>query len=388
MKITFSYRERVAGIFLLAAALLVVAFVVGTAVQNRWFEPRVSYHTHVLRGEGLRTGSPVLLSGIEVGEIGGLSIMQDNRIDVEILVLEKHAHRVRRGSKAVVRRLLGIGEKRIHLVSPTEESTPLPAGALLPADEPIDLLDAVSEIDLGKYIRTMDRAVSATEVLLTKMEEEDRLERMIEAFDQMGPTMARLNELLDDINEPLAELIKDPSFKRTFDGADKLFNDPNTRRAMRHVAKTFDPQRIERLLSRTDRVLARFDALLAEDGHFHGALAGADRLMNDGRMDRMLTSMERLTDAEKLEKLVDNMGLIAEQMADIGPQIPQMTREMLVTMREAVVVLKALQKTWLLGDESEEARREVEKRSEEEEQQQQRARERPALPEEQEDSRP
>ena len=361
MKIYLSHRERAAGIFMLLAILFVVVFLVGTAIQNRWFEPRVSYHTHVVRGEGLRTGSPVLLSGIEVGEIGSLKILEDNRIEVELVVLEKHARRVRRGSKAVVRRLLGIGEKRIHIDAPAEQREPLPAGALLPADEPVDLLDAVSTIDLGSYIRTMDRFVAATEVLLDKMEEENRLERMVEAFDQMGPTMSRLNELLGEINEPLAELIGDPSLKGTFDGADQVFNDPSTQRALRRLAKTLEPRRVDRMMERTDRLIARFDALLEEDGHLNSTLAGADRLMNDGRMDRMLTSMERLTDAEKLEKLVDNMSVIAEQMAEIGPEIPAMTREMAVTMREAVVVLKALQKTWLLEDESDDARKEIDR---------------------------
>ncbi len=361
MKIYLSYRERFAGIFLLLSALAVVLFLVGTAVENRWFEARVTFHTHVVRGEGLRQGSPVLLSGIDVGEIGELQILDDNRIDVEIVVLEKHAHRLRQGSKAEVRRLIGIGEKRINLVSAGAEGPILPAGALLPADEPIDLLDAVSSIDLGQYIRTMDRAVAAMEVLLGKLEEEKRLERMVEAFDQMGPTMSRLNELLGEINEPLAAMMQDPSMRRTFQGADKVFNDPATRASLRRLSGALEPERVGKLMRRTDSLLARFDALLAEDGHLTGTLAGADRLMNDGRMDRMLTAMEKLTDAEKLEKLVDNLGLLAEQMAKIGPEIPQMTREMTTTMREAVVVLKALQKTWLLKDESKDARKEIEK---------------------------
>lgn len=364
VKIRLSYRERVAGVFLLLAGALVAAFVAGAAIQNRWFTPRVVFHTHVVRGEGLREGSPVLLSGIEVGETGSLTIMNDNRIDVEIIVLEQHAHRLRAGSKAVIRRLLGIGEKRIELVSSAENSPPLPAGALLPADEPVDLLDALSSIDLGLYIRTMDRAVNAMEVMLVKLEEGNRLERMVLAFDQMGPTMEKMNNLLDEVDEPMAALFKDESLRRTFQGADRLFNDPNTRLAMRNVASTFEPERIDRMLERTDQLIGRFDALLAENGHLQGAMAGMDRLVNDGRVDRMLTSLERLSNAEKIEKLVDNMGVLAEQMAKIGPEIPHMSKELLTTLREAVVVLKALQKTWLLEDESGEVRQELEKKRE------------------------
>ncbi|MCP4606821.1 MAG: MCE family protein [Proteobacteria bacterium] len=362
MKIYLSYRERFAGFFMLFTLLGVIAFIVGAAIENRWLEPRVPYHTHVVRGDGLRTGSPVLLSGIDVGEVGDLVIMEDNRIDVEILVRERHTHRVRVGTTAEVRRLLGIGEKRIHLVSGKRVGEPFPPHALLPANEPMDILDAVANIDLGKYVNTVDRAVAAMEVMLGKLEEENRLVRMMEAFDQMGPTMERVNKLFTELHEPLVELFNDKSVRKTFKGADKLFNDPSTRKAMGAIAKTFEPSRMKSILERFDRVINRFDKLLADEGHFHGAVEGADKLLNDGRMDRMLTAMEQLTDAEKLEKLVDNMAIVANQMAKIGPKIPTMTTEMINALREVVIVFKALQKTWLLDEEAEEVLKELRKK--------------------------
>ncbi|MDD5307535.1 MAG: MlaD family protein [Deltaproteobacteria bacterium] len=361
MKIYLSYRERAAGLFLLAAILLVILFVAGAAVQNRWFRPQVAFHSHVMRGEGLRSGSPVLLSGVNVGEVGDLSIMPDNRIDMELLVDSKHSHRVRAGSKAVVRRLLGIGEKRIELVTGDKPGSPLPAGALLPADEPVDLLDAVSTIDLGVYMKTMDRAVSALEIMLTKLEENDRLERMVLAFDQLGPTMEKMNGLIGRIDEPLSKILNDPSALNAMHGMDRTFNDPYTHKALRAMAVAFEPERADQLMTRLDDVLGKLDVLMA-DGHLQGTLIGTDKLLNDGRMDRMLTAVEKLTDAEKLQKLVDNMAVLADQMARIGPEIPTLTREMMTTLREAVVVLKALQKTWLLESESKEAKEEMNKK--------------------------
>ncbi len=362
MKMHLSYRERIVGLFLLFTVLGVVAFIVGAAIKNKWFEPRVSYHTHVVRGEGLHTGSPVLLSGLEVGEVGTLSILEDNRIDVQILVLEHHAHRVRQGTIAEVRRLVGIGEKRIHLVSREESGEQLPPFAFLAANEPMDILDAVANVDLNKYFGALDRAVSAMEVVLNKLEEKERLERMLVAFEQMGPTLEQLKLLLTDINKPLVELISDPSLIKTFRGADKVFNDPNTRKTMRAMATTFNPKKMGSLIDRMEVASIRLDDALKEDSVFQGAMSGANKLLNDGRLDRMLTTMEKLSDPKKLEKLVNNMAVIASELAKIGPKIPTMTREMINTLQEAVVVLKALQKTWLLDDESEEVRKEIRKR--------------------------
>ena len=359
MKIYLTYRERLAGLFMVAAVGLVVVFVVGAAIQNNWFASKVTFHTHVTRGEGLREGSPVLLSGITVGEIGDLTIMDDNRIDVELVVLEEHAHRVQGGSKAEVRRVLGIGEKRIHLMTPLEEGEPLPAGAVIPADEPLDILDAVAKVDLARYMDTMDRAVGSMEFLLSKMEENNRMERMVEAFDRVGPTMEKMDVLLDNINEPMAELLRDPALRGTFVGADKVFNDPNTRKVMKNMRQSFEPEQVLSLLAQLEKTAATLDELTAENGELQQTLDGANRLMNDGRVDRMLTSMEQITDAKKLGRLIDDMSTLANQMAKIGPEIPAMSKEMVETMRELSVVLKALQKTWLLDDESEEVRKKM-----------------------------
>jgi hypothetical protein len=302
------------------------------------------------------------LSGIEVGEVGDMTILADNRIVMEILVRARHAHRVQVGARCEIKRLLGIGEKRVHLISGEKPGEPLPPGAMLVAEEPSDLLDAVSSIDLEHYVKTMDRIVAAMEVTLGKLEEENRLARMMEAFDQIGPTMQRINTFLDEIDDPLVGLLSDPSLKKTFQGADKLFNDPNTRKAMHSMASTFAPEKIDGLIAQTDKLIAELNVILSKDGHFQGATKGIERLTNDKRVDHMLSAMEKVTDEKKLEKLVDNMAIVAKQMALIGPEIPTLTREMLTTLKEMVVVFKALQKTWLLNEESQEAIKEIRKK--------------------------
>ena len=358
MKIYLSFRERAAGIFMLLALLGVLAFVVGAAVQNRWLEQRISYHTYVVRGDALRSGSPVLLSGIEIGEIGELNILKDNRIDVELLIRKKYAPRIRRGSVAEIRRVVGLGEKRILILAGTESTEQLPMGAVLPANEPMDIIDAVANVDLGRYINTVDRAVNAMEITLKKLEENDRLERIVEAFDQMGPTLAQLNSLLSDLHEPLVATLSDTNFKDAFGGAAKIFNDRNTRKAMASMAESFEPERMKTLTDKMESAMSAIDELAEKNGDLRGALHGANKMLNDPRFDSLLTSMEKLTDPEKLAKLVDNMAVVAKEMAKMGPEIPTLSKEMINTLREAVVVLKALQKTWLLKDESKEVRTE------------------------------
>ncbi|MBN2341436.1 MAG: MCE family protein [Deltaproteobacteria bacterium] len=365
MKIYLSYRERVAGLFIIATVVLISLFIVGAAVENLWFTPKVSYHVYVVRGDGLRKGSPVLLSGVEIGEIGDLSIMRDGRVNVELEVLKKHSHRVTASTRAEIRRTMGIGEKRVILYVPPEndpKALALASDAVIPADEPKDLLDLVSTLDLGKYMDTMDKAVTSLDLLLRKLEEEDRMERMVEAFDKLGPTLDVMHSFFTEIHGPMVTLISDPAMLKAFKGGSKLFNDPKTRKLIHVLADTMEPEKIDSMLEKSERLIVSLDKMLQEDGHMARTLSGADRLLNDGKLDRMMTSIESFTTDKKLERLLHNMSVLSVQMAKIGPQIPKMTEEMNATMRELTIVLKALQKTWLLDDETEEVLKKMNKK--------------------------
>lgn len=361
MRIHLSYRERTAGIFVLLALVAVISFIVATAAENKWLEKRIRYRTLVVRGEGLREGLPVLLSGIEIGEVGAMTFLKDNRIEVELMVREQHSGRLRQGARAQIRRLLGIGEKRIHIEIPNHEAPLLSAGAFLPADELADLLDSVSNVDIARYMATLDRSMATVELVMAKLDEDQRLSRMMEAFDELGPTMATMNRMLGKIEEPLTQVLADPSVRRTFHGADKLFNDPNTRRAMAAVSSSMEAERKTQLIDRMQKVFVQLETQLSETGHITRTFAASDDILHDSRMNAFVDQLGRMSESKKLEKLVDNMSLIANELAKIGPEIPQMSKEFVRTMKEAVIVLRALQKTWMLKDESAEVKRGMKK---------------------------
>ncbi len=360
MRILLSHRERLAGLLLLAAAGVAVAFTVASAVEHRWLERRARYQTVVQRGEGLRPGSPVLLSGIAVGRIGAIEIRKDGRIDVELVVLARHGRHIGEGSRVVVRRLAGIGEKRVHLQPGLPGAAPLSQGAVLPADEPVDLLDALTAIDVGRHVETVDRAMTTVEVLLARLSEEERVERLLAAVDRLPGTLERLDRLLVQVEAPLAAVLREPALTGTLRGADALLNDPAAAASLRGLAAALERERVDRVLRRSEVVLADLEEVLARGGHLRGALAGADRVLGDERVAGLLASLERLAADERVPRLIEDVGVLARQGAAVGPEIPVLARELLVTMREAVIVLKALQFSWPLADKARRAREELE----------------------------
>ncbi|MET0283158.1 MAG: MlaD family protein [Polyangiales bacterium] len=341
IKLRVSRNERAAGVFVLAAFAIVLIFVVGAAVRNRWFHARVKYRVEVTVGDGLREGSTVFLSGVEVGEIGKLSILDDNRVELELAIWEEHAHRIRTDTRATARRVFGIGEKRIQLHSGEVAGTPLAAGATLPMEERLDLVDAVASLDLGLPMHVLDRTASVADRLLTKLDEDQRFDRMLAAFDRLGPTLEKAEALLAD-----------PNLRGTLAGTNVLVNSSATKKTIERAATLLAPERMDRMLAHSERVLERVDELSREGGTLEQTLKKTGRLLD---------TAVKLNDAEKLSRILDNTALLAESFGKLTPAIPGLTAELTRTLRETVVTLKALQKTWLLEGKADKARKELEK---------------------------
>jgi hypothetical protein len=137
-------------------------------------------------------------------------------------------------------------------------------------------------------------------------------------------------------------------------------NAPSTKHTLERAARLLAPERIDRVLVHSERLLARLDELSEKDGSLDVTLRHTTRLLGDGRVDRLLDTAARLNDTDKLGRLLDNTAVVAEQLGRVGPTIPTLARELTMTLREAVITLKALQETWLLDSKAKRARRELE----------------------------
>ncbi len=64
MKIKFSYFERVAGVFVLAALAGSVVATVGIGVKRGWFTQKIPIIAHLASADGIYVGTRVNMSGL------------------------------------------------------------------------------------------------------------------------------------------------------------------------------------------------------------------------------------------------------------------------------------------------------------------------------------
>jgi len=157
---------------------------------------------------GVETGSPVMLSGLEVGQVKGVELAYDKKEGTKLILtlwLEEEA-RVRQDSKVSIKTMGLMGEKYIEIDSGTEKSPFLAKGSLVIGEEPFDLDGLIAKSDsiadnLDKAledISSLSKDVSSLVVNLddTLHESKDSLKNIIYNFEG---TSKNLEEFSDDI---------------------------------------------------------------------------------------------------------------------------------------------------------------------------------------------
>src|SRR3990170_2092740 len=94
-----------AGAFVLAALLLLVAFILAIGNRSRWFEERYTLRAAFRQVARLMVGAPVRLAGVTVGRVAGIGFgpdPADERITVELSVDRRYRHKIREDSVATI----------------------------------------------------------------------------------------------------------------------------------------------------------------------------------------------------------------------------------------------------------------------------------------------
>jgi phospholipid/cholesterol/gamma-HCH transport system substrate-binding protein len=191
----------IAGIFLLAAAILVLG------QESRIFSQKMTYRTVFPDATGLRVGSPVTMSGVRVGTVSKLFLPTDPEgtgIEIFVAVDEAYAERVRQDTEAtpVIMQLVA-NEKAIELSPGSPDERALRQGELIPPKIPASIFERGGNIadgfeELTAELRTILISINRGEGLLGKAINdpefgEDGLTQARDALYQAKRMLARIN---------------------------------------------------------------------------------------------------------------------------------------------------------------------------------------------------
>jgi phospholipid/cholesterol/gamma-HCH transport system substrate-binding protein len=220
MAVKLSKEMRV-GAFLLAAlaVVLVVVFTIGGS--QKLFGDRVSYRILFESTAGLYEGDPVLLTGVEVGNVSHIGFpdkLDERKIVVEISVQRDASRRIRRDTRARIGSASIVYGKVVLLSMGSSEEPMVELGGFIPADESSTVSAIVDSTQtmiggLSRVISKLERGQGAFSTILNEpLELRQTLANLSVASDRL----ARILDRVERGRGPLGAVIADSSdFHRT-----------------------------------------------------------------------------------------------------------------------------------------------------------------------------
>ncbi|MEI7973094.1 MAG: MlaD family protein [Bdellovibrio sp.] len=299
MKIKFSRFEKMAGIFVLSTVVGILLVLFSVALEQGWFDGKQFYRAQFENGEGIRPGTQVQISGLRVGKVTDVRLLADGSVQLSFYVFSKYVDRLREDSFAQMIRPFVIGEKVMDIRLGTESLPVLSPHSQIPSKESVDLMSLFGGKNLNEALADMGGMMKSIKKLAEAFLTENRTDKFIEMFDRVDPLLKNMNRMSIDVAKLASQGHQDNRF------GDVLAE-----------------------LTKTTREL---NALIPEIKNQSPHLA------------RDLSAL-----VSNLAELTGQFKLLSPAFAEIAPELPRASRRAVEALDEAVVLMKALQKSFLV----------------------------------------
>ncbi len=148
------------GIFIFIGSTLLVIGIFMLGNKEALFKPTFTVKAYFHNVEGLRSGSPVKLSGIDAGAVQDIKVVGDtvSLIEVKMRLLEEISHFIRVDTQAEIQTEGLVGNKFVSLKIGDTNSELVSDGGVIQATEPVSFADIIQETQgIMGYTKEMTR---------------------------------------------------------------------------------------------------------------------------------------------------------------------------------------------------------------------------------------
>jgi phospholipid/cholesterol/gamma-HCH transport system substrate-binding protein len=322
------------GLLVLAALAVLVVGLLLIGEQNQLFTRKNRYFILFANVNGLNTGSPVQLNGVDVGRVDKVVLPtepSEAEIRVEISIDRAYAARVREDSMASIKTLGLLGDKYVELTSGSPKQPAIPDGGQITTSPgtSIDQLLASGEnlmdnvIAISFSLRNVLGRMERGEGILGRLTvDTPEAESLIASVHEIVTTVEAIADKIDRGDGPLPRLIND-------------------RRLADQVASSVD--RLERLLAAADEgegalpkllhdaeTAERMDATLANLEKASADLAAflGEVESSQGLLQRLLTDEEYGEQvATQVQDLIDRIDGLSQQLTEGDGTVAQLIED-------------------------------------------------------------
>jgi phospholipid/cholesterol/gamma-HCH transport system substrate-binding protein len=222
MNFKFKHTEKIVGVFIFTAIVILIAGIITIAVYQKLFIKGFTFKTKLSSAEGLSTSTIISFRGYEIGKIRNYLLDEDNNIDAEIFIYKDFREKIVKGC-AIYRQVSPIsGKTWLILLYPnqlplritkngTTLSVLLPEGSYLPSLDMYDGKKLLEDKIIEKYGDSIAILFEDARDFVSNLRQEVRLKQdsfqdFFKNLAEFANSLARNSKILDNIT-----LMTDPN---------------------------------------------------------------------------------------------------------------------------------------------------------------------------------
>ena len=336
------------GITVLVASVTLAILIFLMTGTTGLFTPKLTLFAYLDNAGGLRSGAPVRLEGVDIGNVIGIRVVPSHSptpVEVKMKVSTRYRDFLKLDSKVMLATAGVLGESFVDIDSRTAKGGPVHDGATLQAEAVPDLQDVV---------RASQSTLQNVDILLKRA---DRIFQAVESgqgsvgkliydkslYTNLNSSVKELQDILNDVNNgrgSIGKLLKDEEMYQKLNASITNLNriTDSIDKGEGTVGKLIkDPE----LYNNANQTMAKANQLMENINQGKGALG---KFANDPAF------------AAKLEKTIDNLNSITARL-DAGegsmgkllrdPSLYNNADQMLIESRKLVQAIRENPKKYL-----------------------------------------
>jgi phospholipid/cholesterol/gamma-HCH transport system substrate-binding protein len=336
------------GLTVLFASITLAVLIFVMSGTGGWFTRKITLHSYFDNASGLREGAPVRLSGVDIGNVSSIRIVQGKPttpVEITMKVNTKYSFNLRKDSVTLMSTAGILGETYVDVDSTTAKGPPAADGDTLPARDQPDIQDVV---------RASQGTLQNIDTLLKRV---DRIMAFIESgqgsigkviydpalYNQLNATVVEFKGLMDDIQSGKGSLgpllTSDEAYKKVIAAIDKINAMVDDLQAGKGTAGKLlkDPV----LFDNTNKAMANVRQLTDDINAGKGAIG---KMTHDQEFaDHLQTLMNNLAAlSERLQKGEGTAGMLFKD-----PALYNNSNQMLIETRELLKAIRENPKKYL-----------------------------------------
>lgn len=341
MYFRIKHFDRYVGILVVIAIILVIVALVFMARGQKWLAKRSPYKVVLSKVHGLKPGTPVTISGMEVGHLKSLRLTPQSKVELVVEVLEEFKENIRRDSQASIAAAL-IGGKTIEITVGSSAQPLLPEGSIIPSQEPKEIAELLKDIDVKTPLKKLDDALDNLKSITAKLNDPQG-----DLFKLLG-NVEWVTSQLKSGQGSVGAILQDPKMHGEIMAAiDSL------RRSLSYVEETNQSaarfsRDLPRVMEEVNRSIREVSQILNE---VKKATSALPRIMEDVKN----TTAHTPALAENLKEISIEGKAVMKDVKQItgsvqkgSPQIPDLLASTQETVEDADILIQGLQSHWLL----------------------------------------